>query len=426
MATPSDLCLLGEIILNSIQIIERRFNNEQDPVDPTSKSEALLLDPEISTARSCIVAAASQLIAMVRSPVQTLVENGLVFHLPSCLRAAVESNMVEIIREAGNQGIHANEIAKRNNTDPVKAARILRLLANHHIFTELAPDVFCLNRLSSVLDSNQSVVELQENPYRRVNASGISSLILLQSSHLTEAFTHPDYAHSVKATDSPWNIAAQTDAFLFDCMNLEPPEAVLNGFKWHDLPQESLVVDLGGGIGSTTLIIAKAVPHLNFVVQDRPTVIQDAETYWAQAAPDLLHSGRVKLEVHNFFEPQPHRKTAVFLLRWVMHDWADPLAVQILQQLREAATPDTKLITADIILPYTCPDTSITRLIPGAALPPAPAPLPPNMGAMFVLGNCQERTLGHFVHVASQGGWKVAEVHHIPGSSLAQCVSVPM
>jgi hypothetical protein len=72
MATPSDLCLLGEIILNSIQIIERRFNNEQvgfpalkDPVDPTSKSEALLLDPEISIARSSIVAAASQLIAMV-------------------------------------------------------------------------------------------------------------------------------------------------------------------------------------------------------------------------------------------------------------------------------------------------------------------------------------------------------------------------
>ncbi|KAJ7829596.1 O-methyltransferase [Mycena olivaceomarginata] len=419
MATPSDLCLLGEIILNSIQIIERRFNNEQvgfpalkDPVDPTSKSEALLLDPEISTARSCIVAAASQLIAMVRSPVQTLVENGLVFHLPSCLRAAVESNMVEIIREAGNQGIHANEIAKRNNTDPVKAARILRLLANHHIFTELAPDV---------------------------TDEGFKG-----AAHLTEAFTHPDYAHSVKATDSPWNIAAQTDAFLFDCydrpenahlktrfsfamacsMKLEPPEAVLNGFKWHDLPQESLVVDLGGGIGSTTLIIAKAVPHLNFVVQDRPTVIKDAETYWAQAAPDLLHSGRVKLE-------------AVFLLRWVMHDWADPLAVQILQQLREAATPDTKLITADIILPYTCPDTSITRLIPGAALSPAPAPLPPNMRAvsdikywldlqMFVLGNCQERTLGHFVHVASQGGWKVAEVHHIPGSSLAQCVSVPM
>ncbi|KAJ7835193.1 hypothetical protein B0H14DRAFT_2796955 [Mycena olivaceomarginata] len=117
-----------------------------------------------------------------------------------------------------------------------------------------------------------------------------------------------------------------------------------------------------------------------------------------------------------------------------MHDWADPLAVQSLQRLREAATPDTKLITVDIILPYTSPDASITRLIPGAALPPAPAPLLPNMGdlkywldlQLFVLGNCQERTFGHFVHVASQGGWKISEVHHIPGSSLAQCVSLPM
>lgn len=53
------------------------------------------------------------------------------------MRAAIESNMVEIIRESGAQvcgasavlpvltgivqGIHANDIAKMNNTDPVKA-----------------------------------------------------------------------------------------------------------------------------------------------------------------------------------------------------------------------------------------------------------------------------------------------------------------
>ncbi|KAF7338950.1 O-methyltransferase [Mycena venus] len=473
-ASKSHLRLLGELILKEIDVIERRlataesapleFPTLDKPFDPTDRVERVLLEGKMLAATSHIVAAASQLIAMVRSPVQTMMENSMLFHLPSCMRAAVESNMVEIIRESGTKGIHANDIAKINNTDPVKAARILRLLANHHIFTEIRPDVFCINRLSSVLDSGKSVAELQQAPNcRHVNTSGISALILMHtdeafkgSAYLTEAFTDPATAASTKSTDSPWNIATKTNAFLFDWYDrpenehqktrfsfamacstkLEPPEAILAGFKWADLSEGSVIVDVGGGVGSTALIIAKAVPHVNLVVQDRSSVIEDAKIYWAEAAPELLNSSRIKLEVHNLFTAQPVKNTAVFLLRWIMHDWADPFAVQILRHLREAATPETKLVTVDIILPYTCSDACFTSRIPGAALPPAPAPLLPNMGAasnmkywldfqMFVLGNCQERTLGHFVALAAQSGWKVVEVHHIPGSSLGQCVSVP-
>ncbi|KAJ7447576.1 O-methyltransferase [Mycena galericulata] len=472
MASKSHLRLLGDLILTSIDIIERRLEAESlafpalaEPFDPGSQAESVLLEAQMLAATSHIVAAASQLIAMVRSPVQTLVEHSMVFHLPSCIRAVTESNMVEIIREAGPQGIHVTDIAEKNNTDPLKAARILRLLANHHIFTEILPDVFCSNRLSSVLDSRKSVIELQESPtLRHVNTSGISALILMHtdeafkgSAYITEAFTNPATAHSNKATHSPWNIAAQTDTFLFDWYDLpenahrktrfsfamacstklEPPEAILAGFEWAALPEKAVIVDVGGGVGSTALVIAKAISHVNLVVQDRYSVIEDAKTYWAQEAPELLESGRVKLEVHSFFTPQPFTDISVFLLRWIMHDWTDASAVQILRHLREAATPETKLLTVDIILPYTCPDASITEPIPGAARPPAPAPLLPNMGAasnmkywldfqMFVLGNCQERTLGHFVRLAVSSGWKVAQVHHIPGSSLGQCVSVPI
>ena len=37
------------------------------------------------------------------------------------------------------------------------------------------------------------------------------------------------------------------------------------------------MVDVGGGVGSTSLIIARAVPHIKVVVQDRPAVLSDAE-----------------------------------------------------------------------------------------------------------------------------------------------------
>ena len=39
-------------------------------------------------------------------------------------------------------------------------ARILRLLATNYIFTEVSPDVFANNRLSSVLDTGKPVEEL--------------------------------------------------------------------------------------------------------------------------------------------------------------------------------------------------------------------------------------------------------------------------
>jgi hypothetical protein len=38
----------------------------------------------------------------------------------------------------------------------------------------------------------------------------------------------------------------------------------------------SVVVDVGGGVGSQTAVLAKAFDHIKFVVQDRPTVIEDS------------------------------------------------------------------------------------------------------------------------------------------------------
>jgi hypothetical protein len=42
----------------------------------------------------------------------------------------------------------------------MSSARVLRLLASNYIFTEVSPDVFVNNRLSSVLDTGKSIEEL--------------------------------------------------------------------------------------------------------------------------------------------------------------------------------------------------------------------------------------------------------------------------
>ena len=44
---------------------------------------------------------------------------------------------------------------------PLWTAHILRLLATHHILREISPDVFTLNRISSLVDSGKSFAELK-------------------------------------------------------------------------------------------------------------------------------------------------------------------------------------------------------------------------------------------------------------------------
>ncbi|KAE9393732.1 hypothetical protein BT96DRAFT_999175 [Gymnopus androsaceus JB14] len=122
--TLSPLRLLGQIINDSINIIEERlaeasvsFPSLDDPFNPTSKVESILVEPDIISATSHIVAAAAQLDIRSRLYLTILLQQ---FLRSSCIRAAIDGSLVEIVREAGAQGIHVNDIAAKNNTDPLK------------------------------------------------------------------------------------------------------------------------------------------------------------------------------------------------------------------------------------------------------------------------------------------------------------------
>lgn len=48
------------------------------------------------------------------------------------------------------------------------------------------------------------------------------------------------------------------------------------GYTWENIPEGSLVVDVGGGVGTQSLTLAIHQPHLRFVIQDRESVVGDA------------------------------------------------------------------------------------------------------------------------------------------------------
>ncbi|KAF9218485.1 hypothetical protein BS17DRAFT_791302 [Gyrodon lividus] len=301
----------------------------------------------------------------------------------------------------------------------------------------------------------------------------------------------------------------------------EGPGAILSGFDWRSLLKGSTIVDVGGGIGSTTMFLARTFNDLRvdsvrshdststdglkplavstahrhranhpgdaslsasnesqgihvlkedmnfrFIVQDRPVVTGLGIAAWRSQCPEMLESGQVEFQDHDFFQPQPPLQPphvsphpAVYLLRVVLHDWPDSFARRILINLRVASAPETRLIIADHILPLACVDEgihdypgaekckesgpdnwtldSVLANIEGAERTLAPAPLLPNLGkasavaywmdlTMQITFNGKERTLRELTELTISAGWRITRMKRPEGSLFAHLVCEPI
>ncbi|KAI0695020.1 S-adenosyl-L-methionine-dependent methyltransferase [Cytidiella melzeri] len=206
------------------------------------------------------------------------------------------------------------------------------------------------------------------------------------------------------------------------------PQALIDGFDWEALSHDSVVVDVGGGVGSQSMVLAKTFDHLKSVVQDRHSVISEsAPSYWKEAMPTAISSGRVVLQEHDFFTPQPIKGPAVFMMRCILHDWSDDYAIKVLRQLRSAAATTTQLLVSDGIKSYACSPPEQTNSIPGVTRDPIPPPLLANRGNMLNMLNSTERTVNQFEKLFEKSGWKLARVHFAGGvvSQGSKLVAVP-
>ncbi|KAJ7147632.1 O-methyltransferase [Mycena crocata] len=467
----SALIRLCDLISTSVSAVDARckvlsgtypdLNNATN----TKESETLLQDDEIASSTSVVIAAASQLIATMQYPSRTILDTSLAFLLSAALGVVTESSTAEIIREAGSQGCHVDDIAKKNGMDPVKIARVLRPLATQHIFREVSPNVFAHNRISALLDTGKSIETILAAPEDKYEgAEGYSALVMLNTD---ETFKAAAYIQDVvldknpedldNELDTPLNKAFGTHVDLFtwyekpenkirfkrfgmamDASRRMSPPGILQGFRWSALPEKMLVVDVGGGIGSISLEIAKANDHLHFIVQDKAAVIQEGEKYWERQLPGCIDSGIVRFQASDFFGPQAVTNADVFLLRFICHDWSDTYTLKILKHLRAAAKDTTKLIIIEHIVPLVCGEDESYQHIPGAVPTTVPpTPLLANMGAvklvpylidlqmMALLRGC-ERTLPHYWKLLKEAGWEIEEVYHPVGSMLDQLVAKPV
>ncbi|KAE9402942.1 O-methyltransferase [Gymnopus androsaceus JB14] len=467
MASP--LRSLLNIIQKSVDEIEDVFEKHGSTfpsIDDTQhQDDAIRLDPSVQAAATLLTSAAYQLISNVQRPQSNIFNAVFQHYLPCAIRAAVETNVVEILREAGPKGMHVKKIAEQCGVNHIRLSSILCYLATHHIFREVEPDVYVNNALSIVWDTGKSLKEIKTRyacypshkyPSFSYGCGSSTDESYKAAGYIPEhlidpATTFADAPESSpmmlavgyrKAENSMWTWFEQPSnemrlrrfgMAMNGVVNLEPPYDILTGFDWGILPKGSVIVDVGGGVGSYCIAIARAFAGLKFIVQDRPMTVKLGAEHCLKEFPDALNSGQIQYQEHDFFETQPQTSASVFLLKQIMHDWSDRYAACILRRLRDAAMPATILCLNEALNLHTCPAPLLP--IPGAHIPSPPSPLLTNLGPAKARTNVmdlvmhahvsgRERTLVEFVELLASTGWKVVQVYH--GEYNSQIIAAPI
>ncbi|KAI0768816.1 S-adenosyl-L-methionine-dependent methyltransferase [Trametes elegans] len=476
-------------------------------------AEKLTSDPTVVTAMDKIVAACGQLAASLHRPFFQLVDVTTAGHVTSCMQFLEASHTVEILRAAGAGGMHVRKIARTidelrgvqdgsvHALDSSKLGHILRVLATHHWLKEVRPDVFANNRLSAQIDTGKSLDQLRAGPEKKYDdTDGVAALVAMHGDEFHKSIAHltdqllPTLERSVSLRrpldrdrivplpptyKTPFSLTFRTNLGYFEWLKLpenkarlvrfgramygargwEVAENFIHAYPWKGLPQDAVIIDVGGGIGSTSIVLAEAYPHLRFVVQNREHVVDIAPTVsitvavqkaWDAAHAKSIESGKVSFKAQDFFQPQPRSirvsgagtisSPAVYLVRGCTHKWPDVDVVKMLRHLRNSVGSGTELLIVDMLLPLACVDDGEEEEpIPGAvrSLAPVGSPLLANLGkasahgymldiSMMGMLNSKERTLRELSALARAAGWKVTGTTRATGSLWAYTSATPI
>jgi hypothetical protein len=114
----------------------------------------------------------------------------------------------------------------------------------------------------------------------------------------------------------------------------------------YDFSSFSKIVDLGGGHGSLLASILKKNPNVKGVLFDAPQVVEGAK----KRMEDEGLTGRCEVKSGNFFESAPAGGDA-YIMKHIIHDWADKESLSILKQIRNVIPENGKLILFEQVVP---------------------------------------------------------------------------
>ncbi|KAH9925252.1 S-adenosyl-L-methionine-dependent methyltransferase [Fomitopsis serialis] len=424
---------LIQLLVNTSELIIKEWEAEEQLDEAAIPTNNSLPSHELFEARRIMRGACGVCMDMVDDPRVRLLEISLSYGMSQALETTVRAGVPDVLAEAEPlDGVSAVELSRRTGVDEQKLVRVMRLLCSGGIYDEVKPLQFTNTRFSSILAGNP--------PAKAYQCLYGTRLLVGATEHLPATLLDPEVTRSTSVTECAFQKAFgphqtlwgyieegdEADPAVREAREVFPLAMVGQGqmgspsliadYPWGSLG-EATVVDVGGGVGSMCIELAKLFPDLRFVVEDLTVSIDKATSIWNAEVPGSIDAGRVQLLRHDFFEEQPVKDAAVYFLRYIMHDWPDDQCVTILNRLREAMGPHSRILVADMI---------IHPPLGSTYLKPAPAPLPTNYGRanafkgmhdmwMLSLFNGGERTPEQLGAIAARAGLKIEKIWECRG-----------
>ncbi|KAH8698978.1 sterigmatocystin 8-O-methyltransferase [Talaromyces proteolyticus] len=355
---------------NAIAVSQYLSANElpQPSHEPDAPSSTLPKDapPNIRRARQSLMNAALQLFQLAAGPSEFIPNLAPGFQYVACLSWLLRYDIFHLVPASGSISYRdlATAASRRaNSAADIPEARlksIVRMAMTSALFREPEPNRVGHSATSALLARDADVHSWASYLSTRSAPTALS----MAAAH--DKFTPA----SVAKNETAYNVAFDTHLPFFDHLALDPAntaefagymrnvttsEAVdvkhlVNGYPWADLGH-GLVVDVGGSTGNADIALAKSFPDLRFIVQDLPdNASAGREAAEANLPSDIL--SRISFQGHDFTKPQPVAGADVYLLRMILHDWPDHVAITILKQLVPVLeNKKAKLIIMDTVLP---------------------------------------------------------------------------
>jgi O-methyltransferase domain len=234
--------------------------------------------------------------------------------------------------------LHVDKLASLTKTNVSALFRLLRALESIGVFNQVSPRVFansvtseCLRRDASDSVWPQVVHSLFKGSPSYEGWSELRYALTTGQSPTEKLYGHDFWEHLRR---NPTANAATNGAMRSASEAMTP--AVTAAYEWSQFP---VIADIGGGIGTQLVSILDASPSSRGILFEQPHL----------GAESISHK-RMENIGGNFFEAVPAGADA-YLLRWILHDWADEKAATILASLRRSMKPTAQLILVESVIP---------------------------------------------------------------------------
>jgi hypothetical protein len=296
-------------------------------------------------------------------------------------RALAVANELELADLLADGPLPTDTLAGRTKTDSASLFRLMRALESIGVFKQVSPGVFTNTPASECL--RKSAPDSQSALVRTILSVGYGQYEAWAALLGSIQTGKPGFDQIFGCSAWEWY---QRDPHIrsvfyetMQSVSAAVTPVVTSSFDWGRFP---LIADIGGGIGDQLTDILNSYPSCRGILFDQPEVVASA----------IPHE-RVEPIEGDFFKNAPKDADA-YILRRIIHDWADPEAMTILNNVRQAMKPDSLLVL-------------IEEVVPDVPKPTFGLWLDPHM---LVMHGGQERTANEYRELFARSGFVLEQI----------------